>query len=185
MEEVSCALRCSAQLPYPEVQARSRNGRYGAAMLSDAAGCGVSEMSAVANYIYGEFTTRYRPEVAESFHCISIVEMHHLAIFSELARQLGEEPRLWSRSQGRTRWWNPAQLAYPRHLRGLLQYAVAQERAAIRKYAQQLRWIEDENIAANLRRIIADERVHIEILTGLYDSYCQDLDFGLQTRATK
>ena len=37
------------------------------------------------------------------------------------------------------------------------------EQAAIRKYESQLRWIGDENVRANLRRILADERCHLEL----------------------
>lgn len=171
MEEVPCEVRYTAQAPYPEVRAEKRNRRYGLAILSNVGG-GVSEMSAVGLYLYGQFTTAGRQEVAECFHHISVVEMRHLAIFSELARQLGEDPRLWSPFQGRLRYWTPEYLRYPRRLDQSLQYAIEEERASIRKYEQQARWISDGNVAANLLRIAEDERVHLQLLTSLYESYC-------------
>lgn len=188
MEEISCAQRYTAEGPYPEVRVGGRNRRWGAAMLSNVGGS-VSEMSAVADYIYGQFKVSGRPEVADSFHHIAVVEMHHLTIFAELARQLGEDPRLWSGVQGRKRYWTPEYLNYPQRLGPLIQYAIAEERATIRKYEGQARWIGDENIVANLRRVIEDERVHIQVLQCLYESYCvpegQDLDLGLNRRATR
>jgi len=171
MEEITCAQSCMAEGPYPEVRAEARHYRYGAAMLSNAAGGGVSEMSAIANYLYGSFTTPRWPEVADTFQHIAIVEMHHLSIFEELARQLGEDPRLWYRDRGRRRWWSPAMNTYPQRLGSLIQYALGEERATIRKYESEIHWIRDENILTNLRRIIEDEQVHIQILTCLLESY--------------
>lgn len=171
MEEIKCAQSYTADGPYPEVRASGRNRRYGAAMLSNAAGSRVSEIGAIANYIYGSFTTPGWPEVADSLRHIAIVEMHHLEIFEELARQLGEDPRLWSWERGRLRWWSPALVGYPRRLDALFQYAIGEERATVRKYEAQTHWIQDENVLANLRRVIEDERVHIEILTCLSKSY--------------
>lgn len=171
MEEIACAQRYTADAPYPEIRAAGRNYRYGAAMLSNAAGNGASEMSAVANYLYGFYTTPAKPEVADSFRQIAIVEMHHLSIFEELARQLGEDPRLWTPEGGRRRYWSPSMIAYPKRLGQLIQYAAREERATIQKYEAQLRWILDENIAANLRRVIEDEQVHLQILSCLFESY--------------
>ena len=55
--------------------------------------------------------------------------------------------------------------------RTLIRGAVKVEKAAIRKYKAQLRWIADPNIQENLRRIIADEEHHLKILARLYDTH--------------
>ncbi len=170
MEEISCAASYTAPGPYPEIRAEGKNRRYGQAILSNVGGS-VSEMGAVARYLYGHFTQGGRPEVAECLEHIAAVEMHHLAIFSELAFQLGEDPRLWSPFRGGRRYWTPEYLRYPRRLNQLLRYAIEEERNTVQKYRQQLLWIKDENVAANLRRIIADEEVHIEVLTCLLADY--------------
>lgn len=184
MEEIPCETRYTAEEAYPEVRASGRDRRCALAILSNVGG-GVSEMSAVGLYLYGQFTGGARPEVAECFRGIAEVEMRHLTIFAQLARQMGEDPRLWSPFQGRRRYWSPEYLNYPRRLDQTLRYAVEEERGCIRKYQQQLRWIGDENVAANLRRIIADEEVHVRVLTGLYQSYCQDFGLDLKTSATR
>lgn len=184
MEEIPCEIRYMAEGVYPEVRALGRDRRCALAILSNVGG-GVSEMSAVSLYLYGQFVNGAKPEVAECFSGIAEVEMHHLNIFARLARQMGEDPRLWGPFQGRYRYWSPEYLNYPRRLDQIIRYAVEEERGTIRKYRQQLRWIGDENVAANLQRIISDEEVHVRLLTGLYESYCQDLGLGLKTRATR
>lgn len=171
MEEVSCAAKYTAPGPYPEVRAGGKNWRYGQAMLSNIGGS-VSEMGAVALYRYGHVTQAAWPEVAECLGRLSMVEMRHLDIFSRLACQLGEDPRLWAPFRGGRRYWTPEYLRYPRQLGQALRRALDAERETIQKYSQQALWIKDENVTENLRRIIADEQVHVEILSGLLKSYC-------------
>ncbi len=168
MEEIPCEIRYTAPGPYPPVQAGEKNRRYGQAILSNVGG-GVSEMGAIAAYLYGHFTQP--SEVADCLGHIAMVEMHHLAIFSELARQLGEEPRLWSPFRGGRKYWTPEYLRYPRQLGQSLRYLLEEEETTIRKYSQQALWIQDANVVENLRRVIADEEVHVRILQGLLESY--------------
>ena len=100
-----------------------------------------------------------------------MVEMHHLAIFSELSRQLGEDPRLWAPFRGGRKFWTPEYLRYPRQVEQSLRYLLEEEETTIRKYNQQVLWIKDGNVVENLRRVIADEEVHVQILKSLLESY--------------
>lgn len=167
MEEAQpCGLTYHAQEAYPPIQAQGRNQRYAAAMLSNLGGAN-SEMTAVSQYFYDHLVTAGSPEVSEAFRDISVVEMHHLEIFGALALQLGADPRLWSVQQGRRSWWSPDYVHYARKLGPLLHGALQAEHAAIRKYQNQTRWIRDENVLENLRRVILDEEQHVQILTCL------------------
>ena len=159
----------AAQEPYPPVQAERPNHRYAEAMLDNVGGSN-SEMSAVGLYFYGHLAALEVPEAAEIFHRISLVEMHHLEIFATLARQMGEDPRLWGVQQGRKRWWTPEYLQYQRRLGPMIRIAVREEKASIRKYRAQARWIGDRNIVENLRRIIQDEEQHLVVLGQLYET---------------
>lgn len=170
MEEISCEMKYAADGPYPEIRVQGRNRRYGQAMLSNVGGT-TSEMGAVASYFYGHLTQGGFPEVAECLERISVVEMHHLSIFAELAHQLGEEPRLWAPFRGIRRYWSPEYLRYPRRLGDFLRNALEEERLTIRKYTQQAGWIKDENVVANLHRVIEDEEVHVHLLTCILESY--------------
>ncbi len=150
-------------LPYPPVQAESRRVEDAYAMLSNV-GSGNSEMTAVSLYFYNSviLTPNYA-FFARCFHEISIVEMHHLDMFANLAFQMGLDPRLWSMEGSKLCYWTPAYNRYPWMIREVIENAIKGERAAIAKYSAQAETIPDRNIGALLNRIILDERRHIEI----------------------
>lgn len=154
-------------LPYPPVQVEGPNPVYACEMLSNI-GDVVSEMSDVARYFYISVVARDQySAIAVCFHHISIVEMHHLDIFAELAYELGADPRLWS-GRNRKCWWSPSYIKYPKDIRGLIAESIEAEKAAIEKYSRQARTIQDPNIVAILNRIILDEERHIQIFTNMY-----------------
>ncbi|WP_077610116.1 ferritin-like domain-containing protein [Clostridium sp. Marseille-P2415] len=153
----------SAPSPWPPIEITEQNPRYAAAMLSNV-GSNNSEMSAISLYIYNSMITRsYFFDIAECFHKISIVEMHHLNTFGELALMLGTDPRLWSRQKGRMRYWSPACNRYPTRIGAIVSNALAGELEAIKKYEAQAKWIDDYRIKTILNRIIADEQCHVKI----------------------
>lgn len=187
-----CGIAYQAALPYPLVKPQCKNSQYAAAMLDNMAGQN-SEMSAIGFYLYsGLVSDKYR-EVADTVRHINMVEMHHLEIFGSLAMQLGENPRLWSRCnrKGGYHYWSPAFMKYPpfplpapvsaddctcstptnQSIKLLLTLAIDGEKEAIRKYMQQTTWIQDVNVCDNLRRISADEQLHLDILTQLYHKF--------------
>lgn len=164
-------LQFASDLPYPDVQAERTNYTYAKAMLDNIGGRG-SEMSAVSLYFYNHLITSKYPDIATVFHHISIVEMHHLEIFGTLARQLGENPRLWAQRGVRKTYWSPSYNNYPMHLRELLSNCLLGEKETVKKYESQLRQIKDSNVCENLKRIILDEKIHIEIFRNLYHEYC-------------
>lgn len=170
MEEHPCSWSCQAAAPYPPIQVEGRCGRYADMMLSNVGGS-VSEMTAVALYLYDNLIIAELPEVAEVFRRIAVVEMRHLGIFGALTRCLGGDPRLWSRQGGRQTWWTPGYLSYTPKLAPLLRIALREERYAIQKYTRQSEVIRDRYVVANLRRVIQDEEIHVCVLEQLWDSY--------------
>lgn len=186
----SCAVKKNytvayqAAMPYPPIRVGGQNPQYATAMLDNMSGQN-SELTAVGLYFNVHLLTTGHNDVSEAFHHMNIVEMRHMEIFAKLAMQLGEKPRFWSRQprSGRYIYWNPACIHYPNvqppgpkgaisqaSLRLILSQAIECEQAAIRKYMQQTTWIQDVNICDNLRRISADEQMHVDILTRLYHS---------------
>lgn len=150
-------------LPYPPVEAGGKNPVYANAILSNVGGSN-SEMSAVSLYFYNHLITEAEyEEFSDAFEHISIVEMHHLEIFGELALQLGADPRLWAKQNNRCVYWTPGYNRYPRQIHSLIGNSLEAEKAAIRKYSKQAECISDANVVENLRRIILDEQIHVEI----------------------
>ena len=157
----------SVNLPYPEIQPESQNPQYALAMLSNV-GSSNSEMTAVSLYFYNSVILNpLYVNFAKCFHEISIVEMHHLNIFADLAFKMGADPRLWSVQNRRKAYWTPAYNQYPQEIRSMIINSVKGEEAAIRKYRSQANVIRDVNIKSILERIILDEERHIEIFNNM------------------
>lgn len=153
--------------PYPAIRIEAQNRCYARAMLSNIGSCN-SEMSAVSLYFYNSVVLKNCfAEVSEIFHKISIVEMHHLDIFATLACDLGADPRLISCDRSRPAYWSPSCNRYPDPIMPLLTNALHGEQDAVRKYREQLTWINDPCICACLKRIIRDEELHIRIFEEL------------------
>lgn len=94
MCEEEIQVRDSAE--YPPVKVCEKNPRYAMAMLSNIGACN-SEMSAVSLYFYNSLIANGKyEEIGKTFHKISMVEMHHMNIYGQLAQKLGADPRLWS-----------------------------------------------------------------------------------------
>lgn len=149
--------------PWPAIEVIKKNERYGKAMVSNIGACN-SEMSAISLYAYNSIITRnYFFDIAECFHKISIVEMHHFHVFGELAYMLGTDPRLWSYQNGHMRYWTPACNRYPGRIGSIVSNALTGELEAIKKYQEQAQWIDDCRIKAILNRVIADELCHVHI----------------------
>ena len=159
------------QSPYPPVCIKEQNPLYGRMMLDNMGGQ-ESEMSTIGLYIYNSiFLTSDTARIAEIFKNISIVEMHHLKIFGQLADQLGESPRLWTHRQNRMFYWTAGYINYFTDLPKILLSALNGEKLAVRKYREQCQRIQDEDIQKCLKRIILDEELHIEILESLCKKY--------------
>lgn len=160
----------TSPMPYPEVCAGEPNIKYAKAMLDNIGGSN-SEMSAVALYFYNQLVTSHEIEISKVFRDICITEMQHLRIFGMLALQLGENPRFWTYTGQNLVYWTPGYINYPLELSNLLELSIESEREAIQKYEQQARWIADPNVIANIKRILVDERRHVQELTQLYEKY--------------
>ncbi len=169
-------IRAAVDMPYPPVRVEGKNRRYGYAMLQNMSGR-ESEFSTITQYIYDGFVARdmlNKEEAAKIFQQISIVEMHHLSIFGQLACLLGVEPRFWSLKQGRQncmQYWNAGYNTYEMNYLRLLKEAIKGEQQAIYQYQSQCKWIRDEYVQENLQRIIKDEELHVEILQKMYKCY--------------
>lgn len=165
-------LRYFSDLPYPDVQAETKNPAYARVMLDNIGGAN-SEMSAISLYVYNHLITEDRRDISAVFHKVSIVEMHHLEIFGKLACQLGEDPRMWTHYGCKKTYWSPGYNQYPGDLNSMIHNVIDSEKAAISKYQHQISYIRDENITENLRRIILDERLHVELFEQIYNTYCR------------
>lgn len=158
--------------PYPQIRAEKVNLVYAREMQKNMGSCG-SEMSAVTTYFYNSMMVKAGyDEVADCFHHIMIVEMHHLDIFGQLAWQLGADPRLWSYEDGAQIYWSPSCNHYGKCLEEIFRNAIRAEKEAVKHYRQQREEIKDGCVVENLDRIILDEIHHINTFQALLRKYC-------------
>ncbi len=159
--------------PYPPVRANERNPLYGRMMLDNMGGQH-SEMSTVSTYLYNNLLIDEDARLSGIFMQVSIVEMHHLHVFGEIARLMGEHPRLWTHQGNQMRYWTPAYNNYSIELKPMLLNSINREKMTIQKYQNQCEKIQDTYITACIKRIIEDEVLHVKLFESLYEEYCTD-----------
>lgn len=157
--------------PYPKIENIVENPKYAAMMLSNIGGL-YSEMNAVSLYFYNHIILKIAwPELSHAMNQISMVEMHHLEIFAQLAYDLGADPRLWDCQQGYLEYWSPGYNVYPCQIQSLLENVLIQEEKAIDIYQHQIYCINNKTIKDILARIIEDEQLHIQIFESFLEEY--------------
>ncbi|MFR7590690.1 MAG: ferritin-like domain-containing protein [Longibaculum sp.] len=159
--------------PYPPIDELDINVEYGQMMLTNVGGLH-SEMNAVSLYFYNHVMCEDTwSELAEVMQGISLVEMHHLEIFSKMCCKLGVDPRLWDCQNDFLEYWSPGYNVYPRQINTMLENAIIQEQNTITIYQYQLSCIDEPIIQDVLKRIILDEQLHVEIFEKMLREYHQ------------
>ena len=153
--------------PYPIPQGLGRNIRY-ARILQSVYSAGVSELTAIHQYVYHQMITRQEfPALSHALSEIAKVEMHHLNMLGSCILQLGLHPTFGYYQGTRKARWNSGFVRYARNPKGIVELSLEGEQQAIDGYNRALGAISNEQIMALLSRIIEDEQVHIEVLLQL------------------
>ena len=133
-------------IPYPEVKVDKKDIEIAKDLLASYAGR-VSEDSAIHDYVF-QMMMQDNEEIKNILKGISIVEMHHLEILGRLIYALGLTPLFASVVDDKTKWFSGEYVNYEKNWKQTLL---------------------DENVKHILKRIILDERVHLEIFTKLLE----------------
>lgn len=158
-------------LPYVSMNDISENKSFGRILLFDYVGL-ESELTAIQQYTYQHFFMEGKYEdVAKALHEISIVEMKHFEILGKLIFKLGVDPKLRTEKDGKDIYWNGKYPQYSKSIKSILLDNIESEEAAIRNYKESIRKIDEPQIDAIIKRIILDEKLHLEIFTSLYLKY--------------
>lgn len=158
------------QLPYdyPEVSVNYGDRKWLPLLFDDYASR-VSETTAVMQYNFAHFTTEavenlefgYK-EASDAFLGISIIEMFHLEKIANVITSLGEKPVYVN---GMDKYWKSKFVPYGNSPIENLKLAIKAEKDAIDQYEFQIRVIQNESIRNLLRRIVEDEKHHLDIFT--------------------
>lgn len=158
-------MQYSMNIPYPKIQVERKDIEIAKGLLNAYAGR-VSEDSAIHDYVF-QMMMQDNEDIKKILKGISIVEMHHLEILGKLIYALGLTPLFASVEENHTKWFSGEYVNYEKNWKQTLRDNIYQEEAAIRNYEKIILKTKDENVKHILKRIILDERVHIEIFTKL------------------
>lgn len=160
-------MKYCANLPYPEVRVNKKDIEVAKDLLNSYAGR-ISEDTAIHNYVF-QHMMQDDKELKQILEGISIVEMHHLEILGQLIFALGLTPLFASVEEDHTKWFSGSYVNYEKNWQQTLQNNIFNEQVAIRNYEKIILKTNDENVKHILKRIILDERIHIEIFTKLLE----------------
>ncbi len=129
-----------------------------------------SETTAIFQYTYASVILSIGHEgIAQALGRIAKDEMQHFKTLSILIAQRGGDPIVAAYPNGHIQYWDGAMPCYRQDVRGLLQKNLADEKRAIARYRRHRAQIPDAQVQNALDDIIADEKGHAALLTGLID----------------
>ena len=154
--------------PYPTPQVERPNLEYAKLLMSDYAGI-ISEDTAIHLYLYQHLVLENEDQdIANILEKIAEVEMHHLELLGKTITLLGIKPIYGTYENNKIEYWTSKFVNYNTNLKDILQINIYSETQAIKKYQEDLKIIQDIYIQNLLKRIIADEKIHLHIFNQLY-----------------
>ena len=160
-------MRYFVDMPYPEIKVEKKDVELAKEILNLYAG-EISEDTATHNYSFQMMMMHDDKEKKEILKGIAITEMHHLEMLGLLIKELGLTPYFVGVNNGCTKWFSGEYVTYEKEWRKMLLANIGLEELAIRNYERVIEKTSDECVKHILRRIILDERLHIEIFSKLY-----------------
>ncbi len=160
--------KTSAEKAYPPVMTEGENEKYGKILMRLYAGRD-SELTLIDQYIYQNIIlSEEYAIIASSLEKIAITEMKHFKILGNLIKKLGCDPRIIAPSGSRRGcFWSGEYVNYARSAKEMLKADIIAEKYSIRDYSKALETIEDIYIKDILKRIIEDEKQHVETMSDL------------------
>ncbi len=159
-------MKYCVDMPYPSVKVSKRDLNLAKKLLNVYAG-EVSEDTSAHTYIFQSLIVEDK-EISKILKNIGIVEMHHLDLLGLLIKNLGLIPFFASVEKEKIKWFSGKYINYERDLKELLLNNIALEKKAISNYENILKETSDIYIIHLIKRIILDERLHIEIFEKIY-----------------
>ncbi len=156
-------MKCKLDLPYPKICVAQKNPQLARLLMHCYAG-EVSEETAIHQYMYQSFYLKQEnAELSDILSQIGEVEMRHLQMLGFLIRKLGVYPLFLDPTDNYNAFWSGKYICYETNLTEMFQANIYAEQKAIREYNALIQTIDDECVKEILKRIVLDERLHLEI----------------------
>lgn len=157
-------------LPYPKLD-QLQPDLCAAEIIAPAYASMSSELGAILQYLYHHFqyTERGMEKYATAMEDIAISEMTHFELLGTALIRLGVDPVFTARPPRRYDYFNTSRIAYSTYPQKMLLDDIQGERMAIAQYEDMICRLRNEEVAALIQRIVMDERLHVQILSGLLE----------------
>ena len=157
-------------LPYPKLD-QLQPDLCAAEIIAPAYASMSSELGAILQYLYHHFqyTERGMEKYATAMEDIAISEMTHFELLGTALIRLGVDPVFTARPPRRYDYFNTSRIAYSTYSQKMLLDDIQGERMAIAQYEDMICRLRNEEVAALIQRIVMDERLHVQILSGLLE----------------
>ncbi len=157
---------------YPPLEVERPHFPYARMLMQDLSSSH-SEMTAIYQYLYQDWIIADQvPELASALRKIAQVEMHHLDILGRMIVLLGGDPRCQAMPNNRRSAWNGNNLTYTHTVVSFLKSNITAEQFARNTYLAQANMVQDPKVSAVLRKLAADEDVHI----GIFRRFLSELE---------
>ncbi len=153
-------------IPYPSVDILTED-LQSAAIISPAYAASHSEMTALSQYIYHHFNF-YKlglESYADILENIGIAEMVHFDLLGKALWNLGVNPVMSARPPIMNNYFNTSYVSYSVTPQKMIMDDLEGELKAIEDYKAMLTKLDNEQVAALIKRIILDEENHVQVLT--------------------
>ena len=156
---------------FPEVEKNIKKDEKVAKKLIDIYAGSKGEFTAVCQYIYQSFIVKpeYK-ELSDILENISICEMQHQEIISQILLSMGINPKFCKYIDSNLNicnYWSAGNVKYITDISKFLDYNIKLEEYAINDYNELLKLTTNQNIIDIVKEIIKDEEAHIIVFNKL------------------
>ncbi|MEG1875172.1 MAG: ferritin-like domain-containing protein [Angelakisella sp.] len=162
---------CKASEPYPEVTCCGQN-LHDVEIIRPLYSGNASEITAIMQYVYQHVVLeKCYSEVSEVLKSIAMVEMHHMGLLADAICAMGGNPQYLNPDIRSC--WNASPVCYEQNVCKVLLKNLNDETSAHHSYLAAAEKVETPSLCALLRRIAADEKLHMEIITAMINCHCR------------
>lgn len=153
---------------FPKVEKNKKNDKVVKKLLDIYAGS-KSELTAVSQYLYESFYTRPNEkdqELSEILEKISICEMRHVEVISQILLSMGVNPKFCKYIDNNfnlCNYWSAGNVKYLTDPKKFIAYNIKLEEFAIEEYKELLALTDSDNIKSIVNVILDDEKAHLEV----------------------
>lgn len=160
--------------PYPKVTTKEIDKKILPDLIDSYSGA-KGELTASTQYIYQSFIVKPNENyigLSKILEKISIKEMHHLEILSQVLISQGINPKYCKYIDNNLDIcinWSANSVKYLTDVKEFIKYNITLEKGAIAEYTNIVNNATNENIIEIIKRIIQDEESHLEIFNKILE----------------